>query len=66
MPLYLYGCPVCLEEAEYLMVPGDLSPRCAVCLQRMMRLPSAPAIHFKGAGFYHNDYGPGKVKPSDA
>lgn len=57
MPLYEYLCESCGERAEILQRISD-SPEaaCPNCGKAMRRLPSAPAIQFKGSGFYLTDY----------
>jgi putative FmdB family regulatory protein len=57
MPLYEYGCKQCGKTVEMIQKFSDpplLS--CADCGGRLERLISAPAIHFKGAGWYITDY----------
>jgi putative FmdB family regulatory protein len=59
MPTYDYKCPDCgceteanvrLDERRFARV------HCPDCGTWMTRQPSAPAIAFKGSGFYVNDY----------
>lgn len=59
MPLYEFLCAECGRTAEVLMCTTQWSIMdCSECggESTMKRLPSAPAVHFKGAGFYVNDY----------
>ena len=58
MPLYEYECDACHQRFEriqkYSDAPVDV---CAKCGKGPVRkLPSSPAIQFKGSGFYINDY----------
>jgi putative FmdB family regulatory protein len=57
MPLYEYQCKQCGERLEILQRASD-SPyeRCPKCSGEMKKLHSAPAIQFKGSGFYKTDY----------
>lgn len=57
MPVYEYRCTSCEERTEAQQHVGDppLSkcPRCGGVLERVV---SAPALQFKGSGFYVTDY----------
>jgi putative FmdB family regulatory protein len=57
MPLYEYECEVCGERVEIIQKHSD-SPyeHCPKCSGSMRKLFSAPAIQFKGSGFYKTDY----------
>lgn len=57
MPLYEYRCSDCGQLTEVIQKFSDepLST-CTDCGGRVERLLSAPAIQFKGAGWYVNDY----------
>lgn len=57
MPLYEYQCSDCGQLLEVIQKFSDepLST-CTDCGGRVERLLSAPAIQFKGAGWYVNDY----------
>ena len=58
MPLYEYLCTACGERTEVLR--GFNQPPLTVCPQcggLLTKLISAPAIQFKGSGFYLTDYG---------
>jgi putative FmdB family regulatory protein len=58
MPLYEYECKKCGAREEQLQDHGEiLQPRCSKCGSKMVRLISAPAIQFKGSGWYVTDYG---------
>jgi putative FmdB family regulatory protein len=57
MPLYEYRCENCSETLEAIQkfsdAPYTICPHCGGELRKLI---SSPAIHFKGAGFYINDY----------
>lgn len=57
MPLYEYRCLKCghqFEKIQSFSAPEE--KECPVCKGQVERLISAPAIHFKGAGWYVTDY----------
>ena len=57
MPLYEYQCTNCSERLEILQRISDPPySHCPKCGGEMKKLLSAPAIQFKGAGFYKTDY----------
>lgn len=65
MPLYEYRCKQCghqFEKIQSFSAP-DLT-ECPVCKGELERLISAPAIQFKGAGWYVNDYAGKGSKPA--
>ncbi len=56
MPLYEYQCPVC-GRFEILQRFADAPlVACPTCGKEVQRLVSAPAIQFKGSGWYVTDY----------
>ena len=56
MPLYEYQCNVCGERIEIIQKLSDPpSSHCPKCGGEMKKLFSAPAIQFKGSGFYKTD-----------
>jgi putative FmdB family regulatory protein len=58
MPLYEYQCVDCDRALEVLQKVSDPDPvTCSHCGGKLERQLSAPAIRFKGAGWYVNDYG---------
>jgi putative FmdB family regulatory protein len=60
MPLYEYECRQCKQLLEAIQkVSDEPYSICPHCGGEMRRLVSAPAIHFKGSGFYKTDYGSG-------
>lgn len=57
MPLYEYQCPNCSERVEIIQRVSDPPhEHCPKCGGEMKKLFSAPAIQFKGSGFYKTDY----------
>jgi putative FmdB family regulatory protein len=58
MPLYEYQCTACGQRLEVLRRFHDAPLHaCPHCGGTLTKLWSAPALQFKGAGFYLNDYG---------
>lgn len=65
MPLYEYQCQVCGERVEVIQKHSDPPyAHCPKCSGDMKKLMSAPAIQFKGSGFYKTDYN--ASKPSES
>ena len=65
MPLYEYACPGCGLRFERLERVSEPSPRaCPSCGTDAPRLPGAPALIFKGTGWYVTDYGKGRSSAS--
>ena len=57
MPLYEYQCLKCGKKTEKIEgVSGPHLKKCPQCGGRVERLQSAPAIQFKGSGWYVTDY----------
>ena len=57
MPLYEYLCGQCGERSEILQKIADApATHCPKCGGDLKKLHSAPAIQFKGSGFYKTDY----------
>jgi putative FmdB family regulatory protein len=57
MPIYEYQCTKCNERTEVIQKFSD--PPYAICDKcggDVRKLMSAPAIQFKGSGFYKTDY----------
>ncbi len=69
MPLYEYECLECGQRFEIIQKFSD--PLVTVhgtngepgCGGRVKKLLAAPAIQFKGSGWYVTDYGKGGKKP---
>lgn len=58
MPLYEYQCQECGEQTEVVRRFDDAPLTiCSTCGGALKKLISAPAIQFKGSGFYLTDYG---------
>jgi putative FmdB family regulatory protein len=62
MPLYEYECATCGYRFERLLRVADAptSRECPECGASARRKIGAPALQFKGSGWYVNDYGKGK------
>jgi putative FmdB family regulatory protein len=65
MPLYEYECTTCHKHTEKIQKFSDpeitLCPHCGGHLERVI---SAPAVSFKGHGWYADGYGNAKPKSS--
>jgi len=63
MPLYEYECTTCHKRTEKIQKFSDpeitICPQCGGPLERVI---SAPAIAFKGGGWYADGYGNAKPK----
>lgn len=59
MPLYEYQCRKCGHRFEEIQKFSDKPiKRCPKCKKGTVdKLPSAPAVQFKGSGWYVTDYG---------
>lgn len=56
MPLYEYQCPECGRFERIQKFADAPLTECPTCGQGVQRLLSAPAIQFKGSGWYVTDY----------
>ena len=68
MPLYEYKCVKCGHRFEKIeSVSASETKKCPKCGAKAPRMASAPAIQFKGSGWYVTDYaGKGSAaKPSE-
>lgn len=67
MPLYEYECSACRRRFELIQKFSDpLVKVCPSCGGTVQKLPSSPAIQFKGSGWYVTDYSDkGKAARSD-
>jgi putative FmdB family regulatory protein len=58
LPTYEYRCHDCGNQFERAQRMSDEPlTDCEVCGGHVQRVLFAPAIHFKGTGFYNTDYG---------
>ena len=66
MPLFEYECTKCGNRFEKIQKFSDPKTRtCPKCKGKAQRLASAPAIQFKGSGWYITDYARKGEKTSD-
>ena len=71
MPIYEYVCQSCRHHFEVRQkFSDDPVSQCERCGQPVTKIISAPAIMFKGSGWYVTDYSnklkePGQSPPSD-
>jgi len=57
MPIYEYVCEKCGQKTEVIQSFQQPPPRaCPHCGGKLKKAFSAPAIQFKGSGFYITDY----------
>jgi len=57
MPIYEFECRKCKAHIEVFQKMSDKPPvKCRTCGGRLERKLSAPAIQFKGSGWYVTDY----------
>jgi putative FmdB family regulatory protein len=65
MPLYEYECTQCHQRTEKIQKFSDpeitICPHCSGHLERVL---SAPAVSFKGGGWFADGYGNAKPKSS--
>ena len=65
MPLYEYECTACHKHTEKIQKFSDAEITvCPHCGGKLERVISAPAISFKGGGWYADGYGNAKPKSS--
>ena len=57
MPIYEYRCKKGHTFDVMQRFSDDALNKCEVCGAPAQRVLHAPAIHFKGSGFYNTDYG---------
>jgi putative FmdB family regulatory protein len=66
MPIYEYECQKCNARQEVYQKASDKPPKkCAKCGGKLERMISAPAIQFKGSGWYVTDYAGGSKKAAE-
>jgi putative FmdB family regulatory protein len=57
MPIYEYRCDRGHTFEVIQRMAEDALETCEVCAAPAVRVLHAPAVHFKGSGFYNTDYG---------
>lgn len=66
MPLYEYQCEKCGHRFEKIQKFSDkMLKKCPECGGRIEQMISAPAVQFKGSGWYVTDYANKSHAPSD-
>jgi putative FmdB family regulatory protein len=66
MPIYEYQCKKCNAHTEVMQKISDKPlTKCRKCGGRLEKLLSAPAIQFKGSGWYVTDYAGKSGKSSE-
>ena len=66
MPLYEYVCGSCKKKTEVIQRVNDAPLKvCPYCGGKLKKAISAPAIQFKGSGFYITDYARGSSSGGD-
>ena len=66
MPIYEYECTKCGHRFEKIQkISARRVGKCPECKGRVERMVHAPAIQFKGSGWYVTDYA-GKGSPSES
>lgn len=68
MPIYEYQCETCGHRVELIQKHSDPPlAECPKCHSAVKKLIAAPALQFKGSGWYITDYSAkGKEKSADA
>lgn len=56
MPLYEFECQNCHHRFERIQSFAAPDPECPKCEGKVERLLHAPAVQFKGSGWYATDY----------
>jgi putative FmdB family regulatory protein len=57
MPIYEYRCENGHTFEVMQRIADDPVTSCQTCSAPVQRVMYAPAVHFKGSGFYNTDYG---------
>ena len=65
MPIYEYRCENGHDFEAFQSMSDEALDTCEVCGAPATRRLSAPAIHYKGSGFYTTDYARKGKKASD-
>ena len=66
MPIYEYRCSNGHSFDVLQRMSEDALSDCTVCGATVQRVFHAPAVHFKGSGFYTTDYGRGSSNGNDS
>ena len=66
MPIYEYRCEKGHSFDVMQSMSDDPLTACEVCGAPVQKVLHAPAVHFKGSGFYNTDYGKGGKSKSSA
>ena len=66
MPIYEYRCENGHSFEAFQSMSDEALDSCEVCDAPASRVLSAPAVHFKGSGFYTTDYARKGAKKSAA
>jgi putative FmdB family regulatory protein len=56
VPLYEFECTKCHHRFERIQSVSAPDPKCPKCDSEVERLLHAPAVQFKGSGWYATDY----------
>jgi len=56
VPLYEFECTKCHHRFEKIQSVSAPDPKCPKCKSKVERLLHAPAVQFKGSGWYATDY----------
>jgi putative FmdB family regulatory protein len=56
VPLYEFECAKCHHRFEKIQSVSAPDPTCPKCNSKVERLLHAPAVQFKGSGWYATDY----------
>ena len=62
MPLYEFECKKCHHRFEKIQSFSAPDPQCEKCGGKVERLLHAPAVQFKGSGWYVTDYAKSAAK----
>jgi len=60
VPLYEFECENCHHRFERIQSVAAPDPECPKCGSKVERLLHAPAVQFKGSGWYATDYAKSK------
>jgi putative FmdB family regulatory protein len=67
VPLYEYECTKCHKRTEKIeRTSGPHLKKCPHCGSKVERLLAAPAIQFKGSGWYVTDYAGKKATATES